>query len=76
MTKLDKQLNDLINKMAETKRKRVEPETPRSVKVVEVIQTVSIRGNGVDTVLREVTQYWDKNGTLLAENDPLVLGER
>jgi Fe2+ transport system protein B len=76
MTKLDKQLNDFINKMAKSKRKRVETETLRSVKIVEVIQTVSIRGDGVDTVLREVTQYWDKNGTFLAENDPLVLGER
>ncbi|TYS91934.1 carboxypeptidase [Rossellomorea aquimaris] len=56
-------------------RKPVEPETPRSVKTVEVIQTVSIRGNGVDTVLREVTQYWDKDGTLLAENDPCALND-
>lgn len=55
-------------------RKPSEPETPRSVKVIEVIQTISIRGNGVDTVLREVTQYWDKDGTLLAEEDPVKEG--
>lgn len=52
------------------KRKPAEPETPRSVKIVEVIQTVSIRGNGVDTPIREVTQYWSKEGALLAEDDP------
>lgn len=57
-------------------RKPAEPETPRSVKTIEVIQTVSIRGNGVDTVLREVTQYWDKDGTLLAENDPCEGNEK
>jgi hypothetical protein len=57
-------------------RKPVEPETPRSVKVVEVIRTVSIRGNGVDSVLREVVQYWDKDGALLTESDPLALEEK
>lgn len=53
-------------------RKPVEPETTREAKVIEVIETVSIRGNGVDTVLREVIQYWSKDGILLAENDPYV----
>jgi hypothetical protein len=57
--------------MNEMNGKPSEPETPRSVKVIEVIQTISIRGNGVDTVLREVTQYWDKDGKLSAENDPV-----
>jgi hypothetical protein len=50
--------------------KPVSPETTRKAKLIEVIQTVSIRGNGVDTVLREVTQYWSKEGKLLAEHDP------
>jgi hypothetical protein len=50
--------------------KPVSPETPRSVKIIEVIQTVTARGNGVDEVLREVTQYWSKEGKLLADDDP------
>lgn len=52
----------------------VEPETPRKVKLVEVIETVSIRGNGVDTPVREVTQYWSKEGKLLGEIDPTTRG--
>ncbi|MDQ0270758.1 hypothetical protein [Cytobacillus purgationiresistens] len=52
-------------------RKPVEPETTRRARIIEVIETVSIRGNGVDTVLREVTQYWSKEGVLLAESDPI-----
>lgn len=51
-------------------RKPVEPETTRKARIIEVIETISIRGNGVDTVLREVIQYWSKGGELLAENDP------
>ncbi|MEK5109862.1 hypothetical protein MHI57_24685 [Cytobacillus sp. FSL K6-0129] len=52
-------------------RKPVEPETTRRARIIEVIETVSIRGNGVDTILREVTQYWSKEGVLLAESDPI-----
>jgi hypothetical protein len=48
----------------------IEPETTRSAKVIEVIETFSVRGNGVDSVFREVIQYWSKDGKLLAENDP------
>lgn len=51
-------------------RKSVEPETTRNAKLIEVIQTVSIRGNGVYTPVREVIQYWSKEGILLAEKDP------
>jgi hypothetical protein len=50
--------------------KPVDPETTRSARIVEVIQTVSIRGNGFDNPVREVTQYWSKEGILLAEQDP------
>lgn len=57
--------------MYERDRKPVEPETTRSARIIEVIETVSIRGNGVDTVLREVIQYWNKDGVLLAEKDPI-----
>jgi len=52
------------------KRKQVEPETTRSARLIEVIETVSTRGNGVDTPVREVIQYWSKEGVLLAEQDP------
>lgn len=50
--------------------KPIEPETTRRAKIIEVIETVSMRGNGVDTVHREVIQYWSKDGKLLAEKDP------
>lgn len=56
--------------MTQQNRKTVEPETTRSAKIVEVIETVSTRGNGVDTPVREVVQYWSKEGVLLAEQDP------
>lgn len=49
--------------------KSLEPETARRAKIIEVIETVSTRGNGVDTVFREVIQYWSKDGKLLAEKD-------
>lgn len=50
--------------------KPIEPETTRRAKIIEVIETVSMRGDGVDTVHREVIQYWNKDGILLAEKDP------
>lgn len=48
------------------------PETPRSAKVIEVIETVTLRGSGVNESdpVREVTQYWNFKGILLAEKDP------
>ncbi|PKR82421.1 hypothetical protein [Heyndrickxia camelliae] len=52
-------------------RKPVDAETPRSVKFVEVIETQTGRGNGVDNAFRIVTQYWSKEGKLLGEIDPL-----
>jgi hypothetical protein len=50
----------------------VRPETPRSAKVIEVIETVTLRGRGDDErdPVREVTQYWSFKGILLAEKDP------
>lgn len=50
-------------------------ETPRSVKLVEVIETVTIKGNGVSSPVREVIQYWSKEGKLLGEIDPCNEGE-
>jgi hypothetical protein len=51
-------------------KKSIEPRTAKSSKLIEVIETISYRGNGVDTVFREIIQYWSKEGVLLAENDP------
>lgn len=40
-------------------------------RVVQVIETVSKRGIGTEKEpARVVTQYWDFEGNLLAENDP------
>jgi hypothetical protein len=50
--------------------KPVEPETTRSARMIEVIETISIRGDGFDSPVREVIQYWSKEGILLAEQDP------
>ncbi|KKL57922.1 hypothetical protein LCGC14_2230580 [marine sediment metagenome] len=45
--------------------------TPSMAKLVQVIQVETLRGAGTeDDVARLVTQYWSKDGVLLAENDP------
>lgn len=42
-----------------------------SCKLIEVIQAYVTRGSGVaDNPYRTVTQFWSKEGELLAENDP------
>jgi hypothetical protein len=39
-------------------------------KLIEVIETVSLKGEGVEgDPVRHVIQYWSKDGVLLAEND-------
>lgn len=49
----------------------VRPEGTKSAKVIQVIETKSKRGLGTEEVpVREVTQYWDFDGNLLAEHDP------
>jgi hypothetical protein len=41
-----------------------------SVQVIEVIETVHVRGDGVDgNPIRPVFTYWDKEGKKLAERD-------
>ena len=43
----------------------------QSAEVIQVIQTRSKRGEGTKKdPVRIVTQYWDFEGHLLAENDP------
>lgn len=49
------------------------PRGTDSAKLIPVIETRSLRGRGTeDDVCREVIQYWDLNGKLLAENDPSI----
>ena len=41
-----------------------------SAKVIQVIETKALKGNGTENdPIRLVTQYWDFNGILLAENE-------
>jgi hypothetical protein len=42
------------------------------VKVIQVIVTdIKRRGNGRDTAIRRITEYWSLDGEKLAEVDPL-----
>lgn len=42
----------------------------KSAKVIQVIETVAVRGFGTEKdPAREVTQYWDLEGNFLAERD-------
>lgn len=51
----------------------VRPRGTDSAEVIQVIRTKSLRGEGTQQDLcRIVTQYWDFDGTLLAENDPCI----
>lgn len=57
----------------------VRPEGTKSAKVIQVIETTTKRGLGIEKdPVREVTQYWDLDGKFLAEsdNDPQYLSER
>ena len=50
---------------------RVRPRGTDSAKVIQVIKTTALRGVGTEEdMCRLVTQYWDFDGNLLAENDP------
>ena len=50
---------------------KARPRGTDSAKVIQVIMTDSLRGEGTPEDLgRIVTQYWDFDGNLLAENDP------
>lgn len=57
-------------------REMARPRGTDSAKVIQVIETRSLRGAGTgEDVCREVKQYWDFEGNLLAENDPSHLPE-
>mgnify|MGYP000612660983 CR=1 FL=1 len=52
---------------------------PNSVKVISVIEVKAKRGFGIKgDPVREITQYWDKDGNFLAERDdePQMLCEQ
>lgn len=48
------------------------PRGTDGAKVISVIETRALRGTGLneEDKCREVKQYWDLNGNLLAEYDP------
>lgn len=51
----------------------VRPRGTDSARVIQVIETKSMRGTGTNEDLcRIVTQYWDFEGNLLAENDSCI----
>jgi hypothetical protein len=39
-------------------------------RVIQVIEATCVRGDGHKTITRQVKQYFDFDGNLLAENDP------
>ncbi len=46
--------------------------TPSKAELIEVIHTVATRGKGVHgDPIRNVDQYWSKDGKLLAEKDTI-----
>lgn len=48
----------------------IEMKTPQVAEIMEVIHTVSTRGDGTDdNPVRIVHQYWTKTGEMLAEKD-------
>ncbi len=51
----------------------VRPRGTDSARVIQVIETTALRGEGTeDDKCRQVKQYWNFNGKLLAENDPCI----
>ena len=53
------------------------PRGTDSAKVVQIIETKTLRGSGQeDDIYRTVTQYWDFEGRLLAEDDICAKDQR
>lgn len=56
----------------EEERKTARPRGTDSAKIVQVIETKSIYGIGTTSdPCRIITQYWDFDGNMLAESDPV-----
>lgn len=52
------------------------PRGTDKAKVIKVIRTESIIGNGTkEDPVRHIYQYWDFKGNLLAKNDTLITGD-
>ena len=54
--------------MKQDKERKTEMDTARVIEVIET--TLTRRGDGKETPIRIITQYWSKDGQLLAERDP------
>ena len=53
----------------------IRPRGTDGARVIPVIETRSLRGEGTEEdKCREVRQYWDFDGNLLAENDSCAKG--
>ena len=64
--------NSVLDEILSSKREAARPRGTDEAKVIKVIETKSLRGRGTkDDLCRCVTQYWDFDGKLLAECDPL-----
>jgi hypothetical protein len=69
-------LNPIINsgqvfKLKEEVKQMIRLTGTDKAKVIKVIQTESLKGNGTEKdPARCITQYWDFKGRLLAYNDP------
>lgn len=54
---------------------RVTPRGTDKAEVIKVIHTYSLIGKGTkEDPVRHINQYWDLDGTLLAENDGYLIG--
>lgn len=54
---------------------RVTPRGTDKAEIIKVIHTYSLIGKGTkEDPVRHINQYWDLDGTLLAENDGYLIG--
>lgn len=59
-------------KRKERREEMARPRGTNSARVISVIETKALKGEGTtEDMCREITQYWDFKGNLLAENDPI-----
>lgn len=60
----------------ELKKETTRPRGTDSAKVIQVIETLSLRGRGTEEdPVRAISQYWNFEGELLAERDPCFTGK-
>ena len=54
-------------------KKAVRPRGTDSARVIQVIETRSLKGGGTDSdPVRAIKQFWDLDGNLIAESDPFI----